>query len=59
MLPKDVNNLVTQLENHIKKEKEESSEVAKYSQRQLNKIKENANSLELLIKSLKVNFVLF
>ena len=54
MLPTDIHVLVTALEGHIKKEKEESSEVAKYSQRQLNKIKENASTLELLIRSLKV-----
>lgn len=55
MLPTDIHVLVTALEGHIKKEKEESSEVAKYSQRQLNKIKENASTLELLIRSLKSN----
>jgi len=55
MLPEQVFQLVGVLEGHIKKEKEESSEVAKFSQRQLNKIKENANSLELLIRALKSN----
>ena len=54
MLPDQIFQLVGVLESSIKKEKEESSEVAKFSQRQLNKIKENANSLELLIRALKV-----
>lgn len=55
MLPAEIAELVKGLEGHIKKEKEESSEVAKYSQRTLNKIKENASSLEILIRSLKSN----
>ena len=55
MLPAEIAELVKGLEGHIKKEKEESSEVAKYSQRTLNKIKENASSLEILIRSLKVH----
>ena len=58
MLPAEIAELVKGLEGHIKKEKEESSEVAKYSQRTLNKIKENASSLEILIRSLKVYFFL-
>ena len=45
---------VTGLEEYIKKEKDESNEVAKYSQRQLHKIKDNADTLEILIRSLKV-----
>ncbi|CAG5106610.1 Oidioi.mRNA.OKI2018_I69.chr1.g2918.t1.cds [Oikopleura dioica] len=47
--------LVTALESHIKKEKEESSEVAKFSQRQLMKIKENTASLELMVRALKTS----
>ena len=47
-------NKVTGLEEYIKKEKDESNEVAKYSQRQLHKIKDNADTLEILIRSLKV-----
>jgi len=47
--------LVTALESHIKKEKEESSEVAKFSQRQLMKIKENTVSLELMVRALKTS----
>ena len=45
------------LEAHIKKEKEESNEVAKYSQRRLNKIKDNAETLEILIRALKVSYL--
>ena len=45
---------VINLEDYIKKEKEESNEVAKYSQRKLNKIKDNADTLEILIRALKV-----
>ena len=47
--------MVTNLEGFIKKEKEESNKVAKYSQRELTKIKENADQLEIVIKSLKVS----
>jgi len=54
-LPKEINQLVTGLEEYIKKEKDESNEVAKYSQRQLHKIKDNADTLEILIRSLKSN----
>jgi len=54
-LPKEINALVTGLEEYIKKEKDESNEVAKYSQRQLHKIKDNADTLEILIRSLKSN----
>ena len=53
-LPKEVKDLVTNLEGFIKKEKDESNKVAKYSQRELTKIKENADQLEIVIKSLKV-----
>ena len=48
---------VTGLEEYIKKEKDESNEVAKYSQRQLHKIKDNADTLEILIRSLKVLYL--
>lgn len=53
MLPKEIKDLVGNLEQFIKKEKDESNKVAKYSQRELTKIKENASSLEIVIKSLK------
>jgi len=49
---------VSNLEEYIKKEKEESTEVAKYSQRKLNKIKDNADTLEILIRSLKVSLII-
>ena len=49
---------VTGLEEYIKKEKDESNEVAKYSQRQLHKIKDNADTLEILIRSLKVKYII-
>jgi len=51
----EIGALVTALEGHIKKEKEESSEVAKFSQRQLMKIKENTASLELMVRALKTS----
>ena len=46
------------MEEYIKKEKDESNEVAKYSQRQLHKIKDNADTLEILIRSLKVLYII-